>query len=60
MNSKGNVAWSVFDADYPTYVEQQFGDGAAAMLEAIPAELEERIEWGDVFMADTLEELAEK
>ena len=59
MNSKGNVAWSIFDANYPTYVEQQFGADAAAMNEAIPAELEERIEWGDVFMANTLEELAQ-
>lgn len=58
MNSRGNVAWSVFDADYPTYLQSQFPDSYQDMLETIPDELQERIDDGEVFRADTLEELA--
>ena len=59
MNSKGNVAWSVVDSNYAEYVTKQFPEGYESMLESIPAELEERVADGEVFQADTLEELAE-
>ncbi len=59
MNSKGNVAWSIVDSNYAEYVTKQFPEGYESMLESIPAELEERVADGEVFQADTLEELAE-
>ena len=59
MNSKGNVAWSIVDSNYAEYVTKQFPEGYAEMLESIPSELEERVADGEVFQADTLEELAE-
>ena len=59
MNSKGNVAWSVVDSNYAEYVTKQFPEGYESMLESIPTELEERVADGEVFQADTLEELAE-
>lgn len=59
MNSKGNIAWSIFDADYATYVEKQFPEGYESMLETIPDEIEERLENGTLVSADTLEGLAE-
>lgn len=60
MNSKGNVAWSILDANYAEYVEKQFPEGYQEMLQNIPGELEERIADGEVMVADTVEELAEK
>ena len=59
MNSKGNVAWSILDSNYAEYVTKQFPEGYESMLENIPGELEERVADGEVFKADTLEELAE-
>lgn len=60
MNTPGNVAWSLFDADYPTYVQKQqatrydrFMDG----VEDIMADWEQK---GTLVKADTIEELAEK
>ena len=59
MNSKGNVAWSILDSNYAEYVTKQFPEGYESMLQNIPGELEERVADGEVFKADTLEELAE-
>lgn len=59
MNSKGNVAWSILDSNYAEYVTKQFPEGYESMLENIPGELKERVADGEVFKADTLEELAE-
>ena len=58
MNSRGNVAWSIVDSNYAEYVQKQFPQGYEEMLETIPAEIEERVADGEVFQADTLEELA--
>lgn len=60
MNAKGNLAWSIIDSNYPTYVERQFPQGYAEMLEAIPDELERRVADGEVFEADSIEALAEQ
>lgn len=60
MNSKGNVAWSIFDSDYPTYMEKQFPDSYEDKLGGVPAEFEQRVADGEVFQADTLEDLAEQ
>ena len=59
MNSKGNVAWSVFDANYEEMVERQFPGYVDTIMESAPAELEQRVADGEVFKADTLEELAD-
>ncbi len=59
MNSKGNVAWSILDSNYAEYVTKQFPEGYESMLQSIPGELEERVADGEVYQADTLEELAE-
>ena len=59
MNSKGNVAWSILDSNYAEYVTKQFPEGYESMLQNIPGELEERVADGEIFQADTLEELAE-
>ena len=59
MNSKGNVAWSIFDGNYQSMVERQFPGYVDTIMEAAPAELEQRVADGEVFKADTLEELAD-
>ena len=59
MNSKGNVAWSVFDANYEEMVERQFPGYVDTIMESAPGELEQRVADGEVFKADTLEELAD-
>lgn len=58
MNSRGNKAWSIVDANYAEYVKKQFPEGYETMLETIPSELEERVADGEVFQADTLDDLA--
>lgn len=60
MNTPGNVAWSLFDGDYATYVKKQqtsrydrFMDG----VEDVMADWEEK---GMLLKADTIEDLAKK
>lgn len=60
MNTPGNIAWSLFDSDYASYVKKQqatrydrFMDG----VEDVMAEWEEK---GMLVKADTIEELAGK
>jgi succinate dehydrogenase/fumarate reductase flavoprotein subunit len=61
MNTPGNVAWSIFDADYATYVRKQWPeDKAAEWLDGIEDEMEARLESGELFKADTLEDLADQ
>jgi succinate dehydrogenase/fumarate reductase flavoprotein subunit len=60
LNSPGSIAWSLFDADYPTYVQAQFPTTYEAILEGIPAQIEEYLANGILLQADTLEELAQK
>ena len=60
MNTPGDMAWSVFDADYPKYVQQQWPTKYETWLDGIEEEMEKRIESGELYKADTLEELAEQ
>ncbi len=57
MNTPGNLAWSIFDADYPVYMQKQwptkYEELLAGQTEAIEAQL-----GNNFFRADTLDELA--
>jgi hypothetical protein len=58
MNTPGNVAWSVFDADYATYVQKQWPSKYQQLLDGIEAEMDKRLQDGSLFKADTLDDLA--
>lgn len=58
MNTPGNRAWSVFDGDYAQYVQKQWPTKYEIWLEGIEDEMEARLESGELFKADTLEDLA--
>lgn len=60
LNTPGSLAWSIFDADYPKYVEMQFPSSFEKVLDGLPAMLKEYVDNGTVIQADTLEELAKK
>ena len=60
MNTPHNRAWSIFDADYAKYVEQQWPTKYETWLDGIEDEMEKRLESGELIKADTIEELAEK
>ena len=60
MNTPHNRAWSIFDADYAKYVEQQWPTRYETWLDGIEDEMEKRLESGELIKADTIEELAEK
>ncbi len=61
MNAKGNKAWSVFDADYETYLRKQWPqEWCDEKFATIPDELEQRVAAGEAFKADSVEELAEQ
>lgn len=58
MNTPHNVAWSVFDGDYAQYVQKQWPTKYEVWLEGIEEEMEKRLEAGELFKADTLDDLA--
>jgi succinate dehydrogenase/fumarate reductase flavoprotein subunit len=58
LNTPGSIAWSIFDADYPKYVQSQFPSTYEAILETIPAQIEEYTGNGILIAADTLDDLA--
>lgn len=60
MNTPHNRAWSIFDADYAKYVEQQWPTKYETWLDGIEDEMEKRLESGELIKADTIEGLAEK
>ncbi|MDR2380764.1 MAG: FAD-dependent oxidoreductase [Bifidobacteriaceae bacterium] len=60
LNTPGSIAWSIFDSDYPKYVQAQFPETYEAILEKIPAQIEEYLANGILVKADSLEELAQK
>lgn len=60
MNTPGNIAWSIFDADYAKYVQMQWPTKYEQWLEGIEEEMDARIESGDLIKADTIEALAEQ
>lgn len=58
MNTRGNKAWSIFDADYEIYVQKQYPSTYEDILVGVEDELEKRIAAGEVAKADTLDDLA--
>lgn len=58
MCQPGNVAFNIFDADYPAYVQKQFPETYEMILEGVEDALAGAIEEGKSFRADTIEELA--
>ncbi len=60
MNTPGNAAWSIFDADYAQYVEKQLPDTYQTILANMEETINEKIEEGLLLEADTLEDLADQ
>lgn len=60
MNTPGNQAWSIFDADYATYVARQWPTSSESLLAGLDEEMATRLGNGSLFKADTLEELAQQ
>ncbi len=60
MSQPGNVAWSIFDADFTTYVQAQWPDKYDFWLDGIDEQMKTAAEDELLVEADTLEELAEK
>ncbi len=60
MNQPGSVAWSIFDADFTTYVQAQWPDKYDFWLDGIDDQMQTALDDGLLIQADTLEELAEK
>jgi hypothetical protein len=60
LNTPGSIAWSIFDADYPKYVESQFPTTYQDILPGIPAQIEEYTANGILIKADTLDNLAQQ
>ena len=60
MNASGNIAWSIFDADYATYMQKQLPTTYESVLEGMSQAIEEKVADGSLLRADTLEELASK
>ena len=58
LNTPGSVAWSIFDADYPKYIEAQFPTTYDKVLDGLPEMLEDYIGKGIVVKADSLADLA--
>ena len=60
MNQPGNVAWSIFDANYGDVLKSHWGDSYETRMAAAPEEIETRLQNGTLVKADTVAELAEK
>ena len=60
MNAASNIAWSIFDADYETYMQKQLPTTYESVLEGLSEAIEEKVADGTLLRADSLEELAKK
>lgn len=60
MNTPGNVAWSLFDSDYKTYVMQQQPERFDRFTDGLDAVMEKWLSNGKLVKADTLEDLAKQ
>lgn len=58
MNTPGNVAWSLFDSDYETYLMQQQPERFDRFTDGLAEVMEKWLDEGKLFKADTLDELA--
>ncbi len=59
MNTPGNIAWSIFDSDWETYLQQQQPSRFERFMDGLEETMNEWIEAGNLIQADSLEELAE-
>ena len=60
MNTPGNVAWSIFDSDYETYIMQQQPERYDRFTDGLDAVMEKWLGNGKLIKADTLEDLAKQ
>ena len=60
MNTPGNVAWSVFDSDYETYIMQQQPERYDRFTDGLDAVMEKWLGNGKLIKADTLDDLAKQ
>ena len=60
MNTPGDKAWSIFDANYEKWVKQQWPTNYDVQLKGLDEEMEKRLQDGSLIQADTIAELAEK
>ena len=60
MNTPGNVAWSIFDGDYETYLMQQQPERFDRFTDGLDAVMEKWLGNGKLIKADTLDDLAKQ
>ena len=60
MNTPGDKAWSIFDANYEKWVKRQWPTNYDVQLKGLDEEMEKRLQDGSLIKADTIAELAEK
>ncbi len=60
MNTPGNIAWSIFDGDYKTYVMQQQPERFDRFTDGLDAVMEKWLGNGKLIKADTLDDLAKQ
>lgn len=60
MNTPGNVAWSIFDSDYETYIMQQQPERYDRFTDGLDAVMEKWLGNGKLIKADTLDDLAKQ
>ena len=60
MNTPGNVAWSIFDGDYETYLMKQQPERFDRFMDGLDAVMEKWLGNGKLIKADTLDDLAEQ
>ena len=58
MNTPGSIAWSIFDADYPKYTQEQHPGNYQDLLAGIEDTIETLVADGKLYRADTLDDLA--
>lgn len=60
MNTPGNIAWSLFDADYATYVQKQQTTRYDRFMDGVEDVMSDWEEKGMLIKADTIEDLAKQ
>ncbi|MEA5019692.1 MAG: FAD-binding protein [Gordonibacter sp.] len=60
MNTPGNVAWSIFDGNYETYVMQQQPERFDRFTDGLDTVMKKWLDNGKLIKADTLEDLAKQ
>lgn len=60
LNTPDNKAWSIFDADYPKYVQQQWPTKYEQWLDGVEDAIKKSEDSDGTWQANTLDELAQK